>query len=118
MAHLFQSMKIRIKKTGDPESLPDFNVLKVNAIKANKNNSGIVYIGGHEVDSAKESGYPLEAGEGVSDVETQLLGEIFISGTAGDIVHVLVTDNPILRQLQEKVTHNTLNENSHINPHR
>ena len=117
MAHLFQSMKVRIKKTGDPENLPDFHVLKVNSIKSNKNNSGVVYIGGHEVNQDTESGYPLEAGEALNDIDTELLGEIFISGTAGDIVHIVVTDNPVLRAFKDRLTHETLSENSHVNPH-
>jgi len=117
MAHLFQSFIVSLKKSGDPESLPDFKVLKVNSIKANKDNSASVYIGGHEVESGKSIGYPLEAGEALNDIDTELLGEIFISGTLGDKVHVVCTDNPVLRQLRETVTHETLGSESHVNSH-
>lgn len=107
MVHLFQSFR----KTGETGYLlSDGVALKLTengrtnvgcVIKADKDNAGIVYIGGQDVTA---NGYPLEAGEKLNDVIIPLLDEIFVSfSNAGDKIYILQYEDPHIHRIRELI---------------
>ncbi|QDI74058.1 hypothetical protein [Nitrosopumilus spindle-shaped virus] len=102
MVHLFQSFKKEVNAT-QPIKLSENSRTAISfRIKAPTSNSGVIYIGGQNVNS--DIGYPLESGEAESELAIPLLDEVFVIGTvSGDEVRVLLYEDPHIHAIRNQL---------------
>jgi len=102
MVHLFQAFIKTVESTTEAKKLSQNSRTAIRTrIKANVNNTGVIYIGGQDV---LNNGYPLVAGESEDDIFLPILDEIFYWGdTLGDKLHILIYEDPHLHSIRKKI---------------
>jgi hypothetical protein len=101
MVHLFQAFVKTVETVNTVRKISENSRTAIKTrIKANVNNTGVVYIGGGDV---LTNGYPLVAGESEDDIYLPILDEIFYYGdTANDKLHILVYEDPHIHEIRKQ----------------
>jgi hypothetical protein len=102
MVHLFQAFIKTVESTTEAHKVSQNSRTAIRTrIKANVNNTGVVYVGGQDVVT---NGYPLVAGESEDDIFLPILDEIFYYGTVlGDKLHILIYEDPHVHAIREQI---------------
>ena len=102
MVHLFQAFVKTVETVNEAHKLSQNSRTSIRTrLKANVDNTGVIYIGGQDVVT---NGYPLVAGESEDNLFIPILDEIFFYGTvAGDKLHVLIYEDPHLHSIRKKI---------------
>jgi hypothetical protein len=101
MVHLFQAFVKSVESVNTTKKISENSRTAIKTrIKANVNNTGVIYIGGQDV---LTNGYPLVAGESEDDIFLPILDEIFYYGTvSGDKLHVLIYEDPHIHEIRKQ----------------
>src|SRR3972149_2157079 len=87
-----RAMKKTIGTNTEPLGVAGAEPVHEIILKADINNTGIVYVGGGTVSSTGANGFALGAGEAIQGLRVNDLGVVFVAGSvAGQIIWVMWT---------------------------